>query len=55
MLELRTHYDRPTIHGRAEPDDEYDPNPKPLAPKLIDPDDYDIDDDDELDEDNYSN
>jgi hypothetical protein len=53
MSELRNVCDRPTIYGRAEPDDEYDPLPK--DPNLTDQDEYEIEDDDELDEDNYSN
>jgi hypothetical protein len=55
MPELRDVCERPTIYSRAEPDDEYDRLPNPMDPSLTDEGEYEIDDEDELDEDDYSN
>ena len=44
--------DRQIVYARAEPDDEY-PKPEPLDPYLIDEDENDLNDEDELDEDEY--
>ena len=49
----------PVLYGRAEPDDEYNPPPEPLDPKLIDKHkhgfEYDYEEEeDEDDESNYS-
>jgi hypothetical protein len=51
MFEARDFCDRPPVHSRAEPDDEYDARPDPLDPRLIGQDDErhrDLDDDEEL-------
>jgi hypothetical protein len=53
MSELRDICDRPIIRSRAEPDDEYDPRTEPLDRFLIDPDEYEIEDDGELNDDEY--
>ena len=45
----------PILYGRAEPDDEYNPTPEPLDPKLIDEYRYeDEDEEDDQDENHYS-
>ncbi len=51
MHEPRDFCDRPSVYARAEPDDEYDRRPDPLDPYLVDPDEYDIEDEEESDED----
>jgi hypothetical protein len=55
MPELTDNCEGLTIYSRAEPDDEYNPHPKPSDPNLIDEDDpyNDIEDEDEED-DEYS-
>jgi hypothetical protein len=42
--------DSPSVYARAEPDDEYDRRPDPLDPYLVDRDEYDIEDEEELDD-----
>jgi hypothetical protein len=51
MHELKDICDPATIYARAEPDDEYDPRPEPVDPYMIDQDEYDIEDDGSLVED----
>jgi len=41
----------PILYGRAEPDDEFNPKPEPLDPKLIDEFPYEDEDDEEDDQD----
>jgi hypothetical protein len=55
MLELRDDSDRPNIYSRAEPDDEYNPRPKPTDPELIDEEDpYNKIEDEEDEDEEYS-
>lgn len=55
MHEPRDFCDRPSVYARAEPDDEYDRRPDPLDPYLVDhdqdDDQYNVEDEEELDED----
>jgi len=47
MHEARDFCDRPSVYARAEPDDEYNPQPDPMDPYLIDHDELDIDEEEE--------
>jgi len=47
MLKPEDFRDRPNLHARAEPDDEYYWRPQPRDPHQIDPDSYDEDEEEE--------
>ena len=47
MPEAKDFCERPSVYARAEPDDEYESRLEPLDPYLVDPEMYEIDEEEE--------